>query len=165
MIPLLQRPPDVTKHPHAWTATRIRAYSAQELEVRPSSKGRTSHPPDARSPPSGARPSGRGTTYSAGPGGHLPLAPGFSRPGEHVGPGPSRTMIPLLQRPANVTRHPHAWTATRTRAHSAQAVNQPPAINTTKMEPGPNLSKPNILPPGVRPFSPPAGGSSNVTCN
>ncbi len=60
MIPLLERPPDVTKHPHAWTATRIRAYSAQELEVRPSSKGRTSFPPDTRSPSLGARPSGPG---------------------------------------------------------------------------------------------------------
>ena len=59
----------------------------------------------------------RDTTYSAGPGGQLPLAPGFSRSGEHVGPGPSRTVSPLLQRPPHVTRHPHAWTATRIRAY------------------------------------------------
>ena len=45
---------------------------------------------------------------------HLPLV---SAGLAHVGPGPSRTLIPLLQRPPDVTRHPHAWTATRIRAY------------------------------------------------
>ena len=69
----------------------------------------------------------RDTTYSAGPGGHLPLAPGFSRSGEYVGPGPSRTVSPLLQRPPHVTRHPHAWTATRIRACSPRNLKSGPA--------------------------------------
>jgi hypothetical protein len=69
----------------------------------------------------------RDTTYSAGPGGHLPLAPGFSRSGEYVGPGPSRTVSPLLQRPPHVTRHPHAWTATRIRACSPRNSKSGPA--------------------------------------
>ena len=69
----------------------------------------------------------RDTTYSAGPGGHLSLAPGFSRSGEHVGPGPSRTLIPLLQRPPDVTRYPHAWTATRIRAHPPRNLKSGPA--------------------------------------
>ena len=69
----------------------------------------------------------RDTTYSAGPGGHLPLAPGFSRSGEYVGPGPSRTVSPLLQRPPHVTRHSHAWTATRIRAYSPRNLKSGPA--------------------------------------
>ena len=69
----------------------------------------------------------RDTTYSAGPGGHLPLAPGFSRSGKYVGPGPSRTVSPLLQRPPHVTRHSHAWTATRIRAYSPRNLKSGPA--------------------------------------
>jgi hypothetical protein len=93
MTPLLQRPPDVTRHPHAWTATRIRAYFAQEPEVRPSSKGRTSLPPDTRSPSLGS-PTVRAWHYvlrgtrRASP--TCPSGPGFSRSGEHPGREPTQ---------------------------------------------------------------------------
>ena len=69
----------------------------------------------------------RDTAHSAGPGGRLPLAPGFSRSGEYVGPRPSRIMTPLLQRPPDVTRHPHAWTETRIRAYPPRDSKSGPA--------------------------------------
>ena len=55
------------------------------------------------------------------------MHPGFSRSGEYVGPGPSRAVSPLLQRPPHVTRHPHAWTATRIRACSPRNLKSGPA--------------------------------------
>ena len=39
MSPLLQRPPHVTRHPHAWTATQIRACSPRNLKSGPAPRG------------------------------------------------------------------------------------------------------------------------------
>jgi hypothetical protein len=164
MIPLLQRPPDVTKHPHAWTATRIRAYSAQELEVRPSSKGRTSLPPGTRSPSFGARPPGPG-----------------SNPRSHS----THTYCPRASGPSNYNHadRPKAFNAgagTRSNphvTHSATRVSwgllkpttrpRPEFIDThhEHHNPRPGVPRPNKLPPGSRPSSLPAGGCPIVTCN
>ena len=164
MIPLLQRPPDVTKHPHAWTATRIRAYSAQELEVKPSSKGRTSLPPGTRSPSLGARPPGPG-----------------SNPRSHS----THTHFPRASGPSNYNHTDCPWTSnaragTRSNSHVTHfatracwgplkpTVRPRPKFIDTHLEhynPRPGVPRPNKLPPGSRPSSLPAGGCSIVTCN